>query len=126
MDLTMPPVPVFDIPDSPPGSPDPTMEQKFGQFAKLKAQGHHFNERLGKSAAIKNPNLFNKLMSSFGIEGEQYATSLSKDVWDPDQFPEWAYKQELLRAQTVAHGQLKAAQREAGRVDFAPAVNKDK
>ena len=78
------------------------MERKLEQFAQLKKQGHHFNERLAKSTAINNPNLFNKLMRSFGIESEQYDTTLSKDIWDPKQFPDWAYKDSLARAQAVA------------------------
>ena len=117
----MPPVPVFDIADSPPSSPDPGLATKLEQFAQLKKQGIHFNERLAQSASIKNPNLFNKLMSSFGIEDEQYTTSLSRDVWDPDQFPEWAYKDGLAKAQSAAQKKKKDREWEAGHVDFTPA-----
>lgn len=29
---------------------------------------------------------------------EQYATSLPTDIWDPSNFPSWAFKEELLKA----------------------------
>lgn len=32
-------------------------------------------------------------------EGDQYATTLPKDVWDPSGFPAWAFKEELAKSQ---------------------------
>lgn len=32
-------------------------------------------------------------------EGDQYATTLPKDVWDPSGFPSWAFKEELAKSQ---------------------------
>lgn len=32
-------------------------------------------------------------------EGDQYATTLSKDVWDPLGFPAWAFKEQLAKTQ---------------------------
>lgn len=120
MNLTLPPVPNFDIPDSPPGSPDPAATAKLEQFAKLKRQGVHFNERLASSTSIKNPNLFKKLMDSFEIsEKDQYATTLPLSIWDPSAFPAWAYKDELAKAQAKAQ-----KQREPKKVvEFAPAAD---
>src|SRR5438132_953822 len=45
-DLTLPPYPNLDIPQSPPGSPPPELTQKFAQFLELKKQGVHFNDKL--------------------------------------------------------------------------------
>jgi len=99
-ELTMPPVPNFDIPPSPPGSPPPATEKKFAQFLQLKKQGLHLNEKLARSTALKNPSLMQKLMDFADIsEEEQYATTLPKDIWDPSGFPKWAYKEELAKSQ---------------------------
>ncbi|KAL8908854.1 MAG: hypothetical protein Q9207_000580 [Kuettlingeria erythrocarpa] len=98
--LTMPATPNFDIPPSPRGSPPPVMEQKFDHFARLKEQGVHFNEKLAASSALKNPALLHRLMSSAGLDNSnQYTTMLSKDLWDPSAFPDWAYKDELAKSQ---------------------------
>ena len=103
-DLTLPTIPIFDIPDSPPGSPPPGLDEKFGQFLKLKKQGVHFNEKLARSSALKNPSLLRKLMAFAGVdESEQYATILPSVVWDPESFPPSAYKEELAKSQQDIH-----------------------
>ncbi len=120
-DLTMPPVPNFDIPPSPPGSPPPTTEKKFAHFLQLKKQGTHFNERLANSSALKNPSLMQKLMDFADVsEEDQYATTLPKDVWDPSGFPKWAYKDELAKSQQQV---LKRKEEEklGGPREFVPA-----
>ncbi|MCJ1281962.1 hypothetical protein MMC26_001285 [Xylographa opegraphella] len=99
-DLTLPTVTDFNIPDSPPGSPPPGLDEKFGQFLKLKKQGIHFNEKLARSSALKNPSLLRKLMNFAGVdESEQYATTLPSDIWDPEGFTPSAYKEELAKSQ---------------------------
>ena len=86
--LTMPPVPNFDIPPSPPGSPLPKSTKKFANFLKLKKQGTHFNERLSKTPALKNPMLFQKLRQHAGVsDEEQYATTLSEELAVPTSYP---------------------------------------
>lgn len=76
------------------------MDRKFEHFLELKKQGVHFNEKLARSSALKNPSLLQKLMDFAGVEEhDQYATTLSKDIWDPLGFPAWAYKEELLKSQ---------------------------
>ncbi|OBT69882.1 hypothetical protein VE03_00402 [Pseudogymnoascus sp. 23342-1-I1] len=120
-DLTMPSVPNFDIPPSPPGSPPPTTEKKFAHFLQLKKQGTHFNERLANSSALKNPSLMQKLMDFADVsEEDQYATTLPKDVWDPSAFPKWAYKEELAKSQQQV---LKRKEEEklGGPREFVPA-----
>lgn len=124
--LTMPTIPNFDIPPSPPGSPPPAMEQKFEHFQKLKKQGIHFNEKLAGSSALKNPALLQKLMSSAGLDdSEQYATTLPKNLWDPSAFPNWAYKEELAKSQQQISKRKEAeksrTQRES--IDFVPPAN---
>ena len=99
-DLTLPTVPNLDIPPSPPGSPPPGLDKKFEHFLELKRRGVHFNEKLARSSALKNPNLLGKLMGFAGVEeDEQYSSTLPKDVWDPSGFPAWAFKEELAKSQ---------------------------
>ena len=99
-DLTLPPVPNLDIPPSPPGSPDPTANAKFAHFLSLKKQGTHFNEKLAGSKSLKNPSLLEKMMNHAGIDDQaQYSTSLSHDLWDASNLPDWGFKEELLKTQ---------------------------
>ena len=94
-DLTLPTIPNYDIQPSPPGSPIESTNLKFRHFLELKKQGVHFNEKLAKSSALKNPSLMQKLMDFADIdEVGQYATTLAKDLWNPDGFLEYAYKEE--------------------------------
>ena len=99
-DLTLPQVPNLNIPPSPPGSPPPGIEKKFEHFLELKRRGVHFNAKLSKSSALKNPSLLQKLMASAGVdEHDQYHTTLSKNLWDPTAFSSWAFKEELAKSQ---------------------------
>ncbi len=99
-DLTLPTIANYDIPPSPPGSPVGSTNSRFKQFLGLKKKGVHFNEKLAKSSALKNPSLMQKLMDFVDIdEAGQYATTLPKDLWDPKAFPENAYKEELAKSQ---------------------------
>lgn len=99
-DLTLPTIPNYDIPPSPPGSPVASTNAKFKHFLELKKQGVHFNEKLAKSSALKNPSLMQKLMDFSDIdELGQYGTTLPKDLWNPNMFPDYAYKEELVKSQ---------------------------
>lgn len=123
-DLTLPAAPNLDVPPSPPRTPDASTSAKFDHFLELKKQGVHFNEKLAKSSALKNPSLLTKLMDFAGIsEQEQYATSLPKEIWDPTAFPPSAYKEELAIAQQDIlrrrEDEKRAGQRQA--LDFVPA-----
>lgn len=69
-DLTLPTIPNFDIPASPPGSPPPAAagtNAKFTQFLALKRKGTHFNEKLEQSSALRNPALTDKLLQFVDI-----------------------------------------------------------
>jgi hypothetical protein len=90
------------------------MDQKFRHYLELKKQGTHFNEKLANSSALKNPSLLNRLMDHAGIEKrQQYASTLPLDVWNPDGFPDWAYKEGLAKRQE--EGRTRAR---GGAVDF--------
>ncbi|KAI9839630.1 MAG: hypothetical protein M1819_002256 [Sarea resinae] len=124
-DLTLPPVPNLDIPPSPPGSPQPSTSAKFAHFLELKKQGVHFNEKLAKSSALKNPSLLQKLMGFAGIDDQnQYASTLPTELWDPSGFPKWAYKEELAKSQQELSRRKEEekarVQREA--LEFVPAT----
>ena len=123
--LTMPPVPSFNIPPSPPGSPPPNSTKKFANFLKLKKQGVHFNERLASTAALKNPTLFQKLKQHAGIsDEEQYATTLPGDLAVPTSFPPWAYADELNKTQGKIRQRKEDQVKKKGRdgIDFVPAA----
>lgn len=106
-DLTLPPIANLDIPPSPPGSPPPEIDKRLEHFLDLKSQGIHFNEKLARSSALKNPSLLEKLMKFAGMEDkDQYASTLSTEYWNPNEFPPWAYKDELLRSQTSISKQI--------------------
>ncbi|KAK4247401.1 hypothetical protein C7999DRAFT_14549 [Corynascus novoguineensis] len=120
--MDIPPSP----PGSPPPGLD-ALTAKFDTFLRLKrTKGVHFNERLAGSTGMANPAVADKLLAFVGIGTEfpgggdddvgggrhdgggggreegltQYATTLSPDVWDGGvNFPAWAYKGALRRAQ---------------------------
>ena len=129
-ELTMPAVPNFDIPDSPPppiaGSEaavtlaDTTV--KFTRFLALKKQGVHFNERLQESAALRNPSLLPKLRDWAGITQEQsYASSLPAEVAVPGIWPEECYVDGLIRQNERRLKKAKGKAGERDRMDFVPA-----
>jgi hypothetical protein len=98
--LTLPTVPNFDIPPSPPGSPPQRATKKFAQFLELKKKGQHFNQRLEDSSVLRDPNHLRKLMDFAGIsEEDSYASTLSEGVAVPAVFPDWAYMEELRASQ---------------------------
>ena len=123
--LTLPAVPNFDIPPSPPGSPSQTATKKFAQFLELKKAGHHFNQRLENSSVLRDPSHLQKLMDFAGIsEEDSYASTLSANVAVPIAFPEWAYVEELRASQkrlTKAREQDKSKKPRAV-VDFVTAT----
>lgn len=125
-DLTLPPIPKLDIPPSPPGSLSASTNAKFAHFLELKKQGVHFNEKLARSSALKNPSLLQKLMNFAGIEeAGQYASTLPKEVWDPGAFPDWAYKEELAKSQqdVLKKREEEKAKTQREAIDFAPATS---
>ncbi|KAL8656660.1 MAG: hypothetical protein Q9210_000092 [Variospora velana] len=126
--LTMPTTPNLDIPESPLGSPSPGMEQKFEHFSQLKKQGVHFNEKLARSSALKNPALLHRLMASAGLRvNDQYTTALPETLWNPAALPEWAYKDNLAKSQQQMTRELEESKmrRKRERVDFVSPVGVD-
>ncbi len=122
-DLTLPTYPNLNIPPSPQGSPLPGANEKFAHFLELKKQGVHFNDKLAKSSALKNPSLLHKLMGFVAIaEQDQYASTLPKDLWDPTVFPPWAYKEELAKAQqqSFKRREEERARKQREALEFVP------
>lgn len=98
--LTLPTVPNFDIPASPPGSPPLRATKKFMQFLELKQKGQHFNQRLERSSVLRDPGHVQRLMDFAGISEEDlYATTMSDGLAIPVAFPGWAYAEELRASQ---------------------------
>jgi hypothetical protein len=107
--LTQPTFPATSLPPSPPGSPDPAANERFRRFLDLKSRGVHFNDDLARKSSFRNPSLLSTMMSKVGIdEKAQYNTSLPLDLWDPNDFPEWAYKEGLLKSQQELKSQSDA------------------
>ncbi|KAE9979369.1 hypothetical protein EG327_007049 [Venturia inaequalis] len=124
-DLTMPPVPNFDIPPSPPGSPPLAATKKFTRFLELKKQGVHFNAKLETSSALKNPNLLPKLREFAGIdEKDALATALPEELAVPTSFPAWAYTDQLNKTQQAVKRKKEEEQTQKQResIDFVPAL----
>lgn len=123
--LTLPTVPNFAIPPSPPGSPPQRATKKFAQFLELKNKGQHFNQRLESSSVLRDPGHLQKLMEFAGIsEEDQYASTLSEGLAVPAVFPPWAYVEELRASQKKI---LKAREHEKSRtpreaIDFVSAT----
>lgn len=121
--LTLPTVPNFDIPPSPPGSPPQRATEKFAQFLELKKKGQHFNQRLESSTVLRDPGHSQKLMDFAGIsEEEQHASTLPEHLAVPVVFPPWAYVEELRASQKRI---LKAKEQDKSRtprsaIDFVP------
>jgi hypothetical protein len=125
-ELTLPSIPDFDIPPSPPGSPPAAIDKKFSQFLDLKKKGIHFNQKLEQSAALKNPNVMDKLMRFVELEGvQQYETTLPKELWDPTGFPEWAHREGLRqsREQLIKERESQNASGNRKAPEFVPASN---
>lgn len=123
--LTLPTIPNFDIPPSPPGSPPQRATKKFAQFLELKRQGQHFNQRLEGSSVLRDPGHLGKLLDFAGISEEQsHASTLSDDVAVPTVYPDWAYVEELRASQKritkIKELERSKAPREA--IDFVSAT----
>ncbi|PSN60523.1 hypothetical protein BS50DRAFT_579059 [Corynespora cassiicola Philippines] len=98
--LTLPTVPNFDIPSSPPGSPPRESTKKFAKFLDMKKKGQHFNQRLESSKVLRDPELKLNFVKHAGVDGQdQYASTLPEDVAVPTSFPDWAYFEELNASQ---------------------------
>lgn len=114
--LTMPSVPNFEIPPSPPGSPPMGSTKKFARFLALKKQGVHFNDKLDKSSALRNPSLLKKLRDFASIdENDQYASTLPEGLATPTEFPSWAYPEEIAKRQ-------EQRKKNRDKIDFVPAA----
>lgn len=126
-DLTLPSHPDLSIPESPPGSPSPALTSKFQNFLDLKARGVHFNERLAKSSALRNPALFDRLMVFAGVVNDddasrQYESALPSELALKTTWPEWAYTDNMLRAHAEKRKNLES-DRIGKKREFVPAVN---
>jgi hypothetical protein len=122
--LTLPPT-IPTIPPSPPGSPPAPLSAKFSHFRDLKTKGVHFNEKLLRSSSLRNPNLLQKLTAFVGFEEmDQYASNLSKDLWDPKGFRKEAFVDELAKKQAKIAEQRERARLEGARekVEFVGSV----
>lgn len=125
--LTQPSHPMTSLPPEPTEDADPTVTAKFRRFLELKSKGIHFNEDLASKTSFKNPNLFASLLERADLPSQaQYSSTFSSNLFDLKQFPEWAYKENLLKSQQEINAELEAtkkSQSAAGKrtIEFAPA-----
>ena len=125
-ELTMPPVPNFDIPDAPEPPPNNSeaaaalaaTTKKFERFLELKKQGVHFNERLHNSSSLRNPGLLPKLMEFAGVSLENSYGSTLSEGGVPTVWPEECYVENLVKA-NERREKKRIAERE--KVEFVPA-----
>lgn len=115
------PTSIPDIPASPPGDEPPDVAAKFDHFRQLKRQGIHFNEKLLRSEALRNPNLLEKLTAFVGVGGtDQYASNLPKEIWDPTAFQEDAFAVKLAKSQQEVLENRQAEER--SKIEFVRAA----
>lgn len=120
--LTMPPVPNFDIPPSPPGSPPADTTKRFDNFLALKAKGVHFNAKLATSSQLRNPSLLRKLTAFAGIdERDQYASALPEDLAVPVAYPPWAYAEQLNKKQAETQKKREDGKKGRDGIEFVAA-----
>lgn len=109
-ELTMPPVPNFDIPPPPQQAAPLAVERKFLNFLKIKRRGMHLNQNLEAKHEFKDPEFMDKQLKFLGLNQEtQYNCTLSKDALDMD-WPESAYHDKyaaLVKAEMEAREQAK-------------------
>lgn len=125
--LTMPPVPKFDIPPSPPGSPPPATTNKFARFLELKKKGSHFNDRLNQSTALRNPGLLPKLMDFAAFSHEDQYALPWKEHTIATKFPDWAYGDKLVAAhdKIAKKKEQERAKTPREALDFVPAKQQE-
>lgn len=125
--LTQPKIPMTSLPLAPSQTPDPAVTAKFKRFLELKLRGVHFNEDLANKASFKNPSLFATLLERAELRSQaQYSTTLPSHVFSHSMFPEWAFKEGLLKSQQAISAELEAAKKSkssSGKrtIEFAPA-----
>lgn len=125
--LTQPSHPMASLPPEPNEDADPAVTARFKRFLELKSKGIHFNEDLASKTSFKNPSLFASLLERTGLPPQaQYSSTLPPDVFHLDLFPEWAYKESLLKNQQVINADLEATRKSqsvAGKrtIEFTPA-----
>ena len=79
----------------------------------------HFNQRLQKTASLRNPSLLPKLMEFAGIGVEEsHASTLTGEVRVPTSWPEEWYVEGLVRGNERRE---KKRVKERERVEFVPA-----
>lgn len=123
--LTLPTVPNFQIPESPPGSPPQHSTKQFAKFLELKKEGKHFNQKLENSAVLRDPSHLQKLLDYAGVRREeQYASTLPEGLAVPTTFPIEVYVEEL----SASHKRIaRRKEEEKGKkprnaLDFVPAA----
>lgn len=110
--LTQPSRPMTSLPPEPSEPADSQVTAKFKRFLELKAQGVHFNEDLASKTSFKNPGLFASLLERANVLSQaQYSSTLPTDTFSIGLFPEWAYKENLLKSQQQLNAELEATRK---------------
>lgn len=110
-ELTMPPVPNFDIPPPPQETAPAAIEAKFKHFLQLKSKGLHFNNDLDTKHEFKDPAYMEKRLKFAGVEPQnEYECTLSKDCYDTD-WPEDAYYDKMKEKQVAEAARRREARK---------------
>ncbi|TPX37503.1 hypothetical protein SmJEL517_g00724 [Synchytrium microbalum] len=97
----------YGIPPEPDAECDPDLEAKFENWMNLKLNGMHFNTRLTKTHAFRNPSIMSKMIEFQGLD--EYGSNFPKDMFDPHGFPPEAFVDELEKAQRTRAERAAAA-----------------
>lgn len=126
--LTQPSRPMTSLPPETDEYADPGVTSKIKRLLEFKAKGRHFNEDLATNTSFRNPNLFASLLERGNLPPQvQYASSLPSNLFSPDSFPDWAYKENLHKSQKEISSEIEATKKADSAVgkrtiDFTPAT----
>lgn len=88
---------------------DPALVAKFEQFRTMKTQKNmHFNDSLMSNRSFRNPHLYAKLVEF--VDVNETTTNFPKEVWDPFDFKEEWYADNIAASQKAESERQSAAE----------------
>ncbi|KAI9105437.1 HCNGP-like protein-domain-containing protein, partial [Phlyctochytrium arcticum] len=126
----------YGIPPESAGAADEATQEKIARWLQLKESGMHFNARLEKTHAFRNPAIMNKLISYLGLD--EIGSNYPSHIYDPHGFPAEAFSDAIVRKQQqrpavattsippISNSQLASAVQKAQQraVQFVSNINK--
>eukprot|EP00123_Amoebidium_parasiticum_P004093 comp15380_c0_seq1/m.12300 comp15380_c0_seq1/g.12300 ORF comp15380_c0_seq1/g.12300 comp15380_c0_seq1/m.12300 type:complete len:348 (-) comp15380_c0_seq1:169-1212(-) len=108
------------LPPSPPGHVDPAMAEKVRKLLERSAKtGRKYNQELKRHKQFHNPRTVQQLVKKYNLE--ELGSNYPKDIFDPDEFGEGSYYEELAAKQTAYLKQRDKARATRTTVEFVKA-----